>query len=159
MTNGMTSVAPFEVGLVAADIDALLPFYRDVLGFALLSDIVAPAATSRAAGLAPDGYRVVRLESGYGDRIKLAQPSTRCERVQPTKYTMQRQGTAYLTFIVDALLALHQRLRDAGTPIRSDGIVVLRPGVSMLLATDPEHNWIEFVHYDDLASYRPERNR
>jgi catechol 2,3-dioxygenase-like lactoylglutathione lyase family enzyme len=155
----MTSVAPFEVGLVAADVDALLPFYRDVLGFSLLSDIVAPATTSRAAGLAPEGYRVVRLESGRGDRIKLAQPLSRCEPVQPTKYTMLRQGTAYLTFIVDALPALQQRLRDAATPIHSDGIVVLRPGVSMLLASDPEHNWIEFLHYDDLASYRPAERR
>lgn len=151
----MTSVAPFEVGLVAANLDALLPFYRDVLGFALLTDIVAPAATSRAAGLAPDGYRVVRLESSRGDRIKLAQPLAGCERVQPTAHAMQRQGTAYLTFIVDDLTSLRQRLREAGTPIRSDGIVVLRPGLTMLLATDPEHNWIEFVHYEDLASYRP----
>ena len=96
MTNGMTSVAPFEVGLVAADIDALLPFYRDVLGFALLSDIVAPAATSRAAGLAPDGYRVVRLESGYGDRIKLAQPSTRpsaCPGFRPTSRRFRRRSS------------------------------------------------------------------
>lgn len=155
----MKSAAPFEVGLVVADLDALLPFYTRALGLALLTDITVAAATSRAAGLAPDGYRVVRLETDRGDRIKLAQPLAPCERARIAEFPMQRQGTAYLTFIVDDLPSLHERLRDAGAPVRSDGVVVLRPGVSMLLVNDPEHNWIELVHYDDIASYRPAVSR
>ncbi|GIK88250.1 MAG: hypothetical protein BroJett026_37310 [Betaproteobacteria bacterium] len=151
----MKAVAPLEVGLVVRDVDALLPFYTRVLGLALVTDIVAPAAVGRAAGLAPDGYRVVRLESNRGDRIKLAQPLRPCDPVPAAAFALQRQGGAYLTFIVDELPALHAALRDAGATVHSEGIVTLRPGVSMLLATDPEHNWIEFVHYDDLASYRP----
>ena len=111
------------------------------------------------SGLAPDGYRVVRLESSGGDRIKLAQTAASRESVAAPAYPMQRRGSAYLTFIVDDLPALHRRLRDAGVNVASEGVVVLRPGVSMLLATDPERNWIEFVHYDDLASYRPAQAR
>ena len=150
----MKSVAPFEIGLVVRDLDAMLPFYTGVLGLSVLSSIEVPAATSRSAGLAPDGYRVVRLQTSRGDRIKLATPTMPPAPVATSDYAMQRQGCAYLTFIVDDLGPLHGRLKDAGAPIRSDDIVVLRPGVSMLLATDPEGNWIEFVHYDDLASYR-----
>ena len=55
----MAEVAPLEVGPVVRDLDVALPFYTGVLGLALLSDIVVPAATSRAAGLAPDRYRGV----------------------------------------------------------------------------------------------------
>lgn len=150
----MITVAPMEVGFAVADVDRVLAFYRDVLGMKLLTDITMPAATSRAAGLAPDGYRVVRLESSGGDRLKLAQTAASRESVRATDYPMQRRGSAYVTFIVDDLPALHARLRQAGTRIASDGIVDLRPGVTMLLATDPEHNWLEFVHYDDLAAYR-----
>jgi len=40
-------------------------------------------------------------------------------------------------------------------PARSDGVVLLRPGVRLLLANDPEGNWLEFLQYDDLAAYRP----
>jgi lactoylglutathione lyase len=155
----MNDVAPFEVGFVVSDIDAMLRFYRDVLGFALLTDITMPAATSRAAGLAPDGYRVVRLASHRGDRLKLARPSSPGGPTPATATMMQPRGGAYVTFIVDDLPALHERLRQAGTRIASDGIVDLRPGVTMMLATDPEHNWLEFVHYDDLTAYLSLRAR
>jgi len=151
----MKTVAPLEVGLVALDIDTLLPFYTEVLGLALLTDITVSRETSRAAGLAPEGYRVVRLESTGGDRIKLAQSLAAMAPSAPAPYPMARQGGAYVTFIVDDLPSLHERLRECGAAIRSEGVVVLRPGVSMVLATDPEHNWLEFVCYDDIASYRP----
>jgi catechol 2,3-dioxygenase-like lactoylglutathione lyase family enzyme len=150
----MNDVAPFEVGFVVSDVEAMLRFYRDVLGFALLTDITMPATASRAAGLAPDGYRVVRLESRRGDRLKLARPSSPGAPTPATDYMMQPRGGAYVTFIVDDLPALHEKLRQAGTRIASDGIIDLRPGVTMMLATDPEHNWLEFVQYDDLAAYR-----
>lgn len=155
----MNDVAPLEVGFVVSDIDAMLRFYRDVLGFAMLTDITMPATTSRAAGLAPDGYRVVRLASHRGDRLKLARPSSPGEPAPATDYMMQPRGGAYVTFIVDDLPALHERLRQADTRIASDGIVDLRPGVTMMLATDPEHNWLEFVHYEDLAAYQTLRAR
>ena len=151
----MRSVAPFEFGLVVADIDALLPFYIDVLGFALLSDIVVPAATSRATGLAPAGYRVVRLQTNRGDRLKLARADGLLDDPGIAAYPMQRRGNAYLTLIVADVQSTYDALRRAGASVRSEGIVTLRPGVRLVLATDPEGNWLEFLQYDDLASYRP----
>jgi len=64
----MAAVAPFEIGPVVRDLDVALPFYTGVLGLALLSDIVVPAATSRAAGLALDRYRVVHYSDRASDR-------------------------------------------------------------------------------------------
>ena len=69
----MKTAAPFEIGLVVADVDRVLPFYRDVLGFAVIGDLEVPADRSRRSGLAAGGYRIVRLESSGGDRLKLAQ--------------------------------------------------------------------------------------
>jgi catechol 2,3-dioxygenase-like lactoylglutathione lyase family enzyme len=152
---GVNVVAPFEVGLVVRDIDAVLPFYTGVLGLTVLSDVRASDVVSRAAGLASDGYRVVRLETPRGDRLKLAQAASPADPVAPDDYPLRHPGTAYVTFIVDDLEALHGRLRAAGASIRSAGIVELRAGVTMVLANDPAHHWLEFVHYDDLASYRP----
>jgi catechol 2,3-dioxygenase-like lactoylglutathione lyase family enzyme len=151
----MKTVAPSEIGVVAADIDALLAFYVGVLGMRVVGDIKVPAATSRRTGLAPDGYRVVRLETDGGDRIKLARPIAGPQPGPRGDYAMQRRGATYLTLIVDDVRSLHARLIAAGVALRSEGVVELRPGVWLVLATDPEGNFIEFLQYDDLASYRP----
>lgn len=151
----MKTVAPFELGLVVADIDRLLPFYRDVLGLDVIGDIEMPAERSRLSGLAPDGYRVVRLESSSGDRLKLARPARGGAPAAAADYAMHRVGASYVTFIVDDLAALHERLRQAGANIRSKGIVELRAGLRLLLVADPEGNFLEFLQYDDIAAYRP----
>ena len=95
----MKTVAPFEIGLVVADIDHLLPFYRDVLGLDVIGDIEMSAERSSTSRLAPDGYRVVRLESRWGGRLKLARPA-RGHDVPPASadYAMHRVGAAYVTF-------------------------------------------------------------
>lgn len=151
----MKTVAPFEIGLVVADIDGLLPFYRDLLGLAVIGDIEMAAERSRASGLAPVGYRVVRLESRSGDRLKLARPA-RSDAVSATTadYAMHRVGAAYVTWIVDDLAALHAKLLKAAANIRSQGIVQLRAGLRLLLVADPEGNFLEFLQYDDIKSYR-----
>ena len=151
----MKSVSPFEVGFAVSDIDALLPFYTEVLGFTVFSDLLVPPEKSAPTGLSPTGYRVVRLETNLGNRYKLAQPAAPPELSGPVEFALQKQGGAYVTFIVDGLKALQQRLKEHGARIMSDGIVQVRPGVGLLLAQDPEGNYLEFVQYDDLNSYRP----
>lgn len=150
----MKTVAPFEVGLTVRDVDALLPFYTDVLGFAVHSDLVVAPDAGRRSGLSPSGYRVVRLETDLGHRFKLAQPAASPEPVAAAGFAMQRQGGAYVTFIVADLPALHARLVAHGARILSEGVLDVRPGVGLLLAQDPEGNHLEFVAYEDLAAYR-----
>lgn len=151
----MKITAPFEIGLVVADVDHVLPFYRDLLGFAVIGDLEVPGERSRRSGLAADGYRIVRLESSGGDRLKLAQPCGRGAARAPTDWAMSRPGGCYVTFIVADLAELHLRLVQAGVPIRSDGIVELRAGLRLVLAVDPEGNFLEFLQYDDVLAYRP----
>lgn len=155
----MKSVVPFEVGVVVADIDRLLPFYRDVLGFAVVGDAETPPERSRPCGLSPDGYRVVRLETSTGDRLKLARPRGGALVAPPAaeSFAMHAVGGFYVTFIVEDLAGLHTRLQHAGATIRSQGIVQLRAGLRLLLVADPEGNFLEFLQYDDIASYRPSK--
>lgn len=150
----MKTVAPFEVAFTVRDLDALLPFYTEVLGFAVHSDLAVAPGKGRQSGLSPSGYRVVRLETDLGHRFKIAQPVAPPEPVAPADFAMQRQGGAYVTFIVAGLPALHERLRARGTRILSDGVMAVRPGVGLLLAQDPEGNHLEFVEYADLDAYR-----
>ncbi len=151
----MKTTAPFEIGLVVADVDRLLPFYRDLLGFTVIGDLEVPAERSRRSGLAADGYRIVRLESSGGDRLKLAQPGGCAADRAPAEWAMNRPGGCYVTFIVEDLVGLHRRLVQAGVPIGSDGIVELRAGLRLVLAVDPEGNFLEFLQYDDVLAYRP----
>ncbi|TRZ66102.1 MAG: VOC family protein [Rhodocyclaceae bacterium] len=151
----LKSVAPFEIGITVSDIDAILPFYRDLLGFTVLSDILVPAEKSQLTGLSPDGYRVVRLESDGGDRIKFAQPGKAPVTAPAKAYALERQGSHYATYIVAELDALHARLLQAGIKLDSQGMVEVRAGLRMMVIRDPEGNYIEFVEYADLDAYRP----
>ncbi len=151
----MRTVAPYEVGITVADLDRVLDFYVRVLRLRVLSDVRVPAEIGRRTGLAPGAYRVVRLESPSGDRFKLAQPAAPPAEAPPAAVAMQRRGGPYVTFIVDDLDQVQARLAAAGVPVRSQGAVEVRPGLRLLLVTDPEGNFVEIVQYDDVTSYRP----
>jgi catechol 2,3-dioxygenase-like lactoylglutathione lyase family enzyme len=151
----MRNVASFEVGFVVRDLEALMPFYTDVLGMTLVSDLYVPAQRSKPTGLSPDGYRVVRLETDRGDRFKLAQPANLPQATARSTHAFAREREAYVTFLVDDIDDVHRRLERSEARVLSDGVVEVRPGVRLLLASDPAGNFLEFVQYEDLGSYRP----
>ena len=66
-------------------------------------------------------------------------------------------GGCYVTFIVEDLVALYARPVQAGTPVRSDGVVELRAGLRLLLVADPEGNFFELLQYDDIDAHRPRK--
>lgn len=83
----MKCVAAYEVGVVAADVDALVRFYVDTLGLRVDSDVSVPAEAGAATGLSPSGYRVVRLATSTGQRFKIARarPRRRARRHMLTR--------------------------------------------------------------------------
>lgn len=153
----MQVTAPFEPAICVADFDKCLGFYRDVLGMRVFSiDRIAPAQAS-AAGLTPDGYRIARIETAGGDRLKLVCPE-RAPIAQPSReFVMQRAGFGYLTFIVPDLREVLERVTRAGADVVTGAQpVAFRPGVvEIFIVRDPEGNLLEFVERNDLATYRP----
>lgn len=67
-------VSPLEPGIVCVDIDRMLDFYTQVLGLKFVSDAQASAEMSTKFGTGPHGFRIIRLQTPYGERVKLIQP-------------------------------------------------------------------------------------
>lgn len=148
---------PLEPGIVCANIDAMLGFYTGVLGLTLVGDAETKPELSARFGATPHGYRIVRLQTPYGERIKLVQPKRDAPRPQSVpQWVFERHGLAYLTFVIADMQDVVTRLKAHGVKLLSDGPVEVRPGVFALYCLDPEDNYVEFVEYPDPAAYRPD---
>jgi len=155
--TAMHMTVPMEVGICCRDLDALLAFYTDVVGLKLVNRVSVPADKARATGLTAHGYDVARLQTPYGERIKLLQPSVAPETAVRGAAILDRQGATYLTFIVRDLAGLVRNLQARGVVFDSTPAPMeVRPGTWLAFFRDPEGNVLELVEYDDPADYRPD---
>ncbi len=155
--NAMHMTVPMEVGICCRDLDAVLAFYTDVVGLKLVNRVSVPADKARATGLTAHGYDVARLQTPYGERIKLLQPSVAPETAVRGAAILDRQGATYLTFIVRDLAGLVRNLQARGVVFDSTPAPMeVRPGTWLAFFRDPEGNVLELVEYDDPACYRPD---
>ncbi len=149
--------APLEVGIACRDLPRLRRFYEELLGFAFVSEFVVSADKSAASALSADGYTVVRLQTSFGERVKLLAPNAPVAANAPTAYILDQPNATYLTFIVADISAAIARLLEAGTEFMTGNErVEVRPGVYLAFCRDPEGNVLELVQYEDVASYRPD---
>lgn len=149
--------APLEVGIVCTDLDRMLKFYTEVVGLKKVADAETAPEMSRLAKSAPNGYRIVRMQTPYGERIKLIQPKVDSPKRAPVpKWAFLRAGVAFNTFLVPDMDAVVKQLRANNVKLVSENAIQVRPGVFALLALDPEGNYVEFVRYPDIAAYRPD---
>jgi len=152
--------APLELGISTQDIDGMIRFYTEVVGLRLVADNQVPSEMSQRTGATPDGYRIVRLQTPYGERIKLVQSGKAPKRIDPGPYVYDRQGLAYLTFVVAGVDEIIARLKEHGVKLLSGGEKIeVRPGVFGIYSLDPEGNVLEFVEYPDVPSYRPDLHK
>jgi catechol 2,3-dioxygenase-like lactoylglutathione lyase family enzyme len=156
----MKMVAPLEVGICCADLDTLAAFYVGVLGFTQVDVIEVPAERAAPTMLSDGEYRVTRLQSPYGERIKLLQPAMPPRvRAAPSRILDER-NRAYLTFIVDDLRSMLKSLLASEVDVMTGREVIeVRPGTFLVFARDPEGNTLEFVEYADVLGYRPDLAR
>lgn len=154
----MRMVVPMEIGLAVRDLTRMRAFYEEGLGFAFVSEIAVPADKATAARLCHGGYTVTRLQTPFGERIKLlARKLGSVRSAESPQYILDQPGTSYLTFIVDAIPpVLHRAIAAGGAPMTGETPVEVRPGVHLAFLRDPEGHVLELVSYDDLASYRPD---
>ncbi len=154
----MRVAAPFEPGISVVDLDRTVAFYRDVLGLSVYNILDVPPEKSAPPGLAANGYRIARLETSDGQRLKFAQPTNPPASASTRDHVLDRQGGPWITFIVEDLAALVARLKAAGVPLLSAETFEVRSGVNIIFGRDPEGNFLEFVEYDDITSYRPKND-
>lgn len=148
----MQMLVPLEVGISVHDLDSLSDFYIKTRGFSFVNVATVSPDLALAAGLSASGYRVTRLQTPYGERLKLLQPLQPPSPPPPDPFILDRRGTAYLTFIIDDLDAMIARLTAAGLPpLTGADKVEVRSGVWLAFARDPEGNFLEFVQYADIA--------
>lgn len=154
----MKMVAALEVGICCTVLEPLVRFYGELLGCELVDVIAVPAARAEKASLSNGPYRVARVQTPFGERLKFLQPIRAPQQHERDHWILDRQNATYLTFIVDDLDAMIKRLRSLGAKIDTGTAPVeVRTGVRLCFARDPEGNIIEFVQYDDIASYRNRR--
>ena len=153
----MKCVAPFEPAICVADLDRMKTFYCDQLGMSVFNVIEVPPDKSAPPGLAANGYTIMRLETNDGQRFKLVHPNDAPAPSVDRDHVLDRQGFAFVTFLIDELAGLIQRLEAAGIALMGDGKTFeVRDGVDIAFIKDPEGNCIELVEYADITTYRPE---
>ena len=154
----MKMLAPLEIGIAVRDVPGMTRFYADVIGCVHVSEVQVPPDKSRSNGLSPDGCTVVRLQTPYGERIKLLSASSTAAPSRD-RWLLARAGLAYLTLIIEGIDDWCARLKAKGVKLASDTPIENRPGLRVLFFQDPEGNVLELVEYADLAAYRPDLKR
>lgn len=149
--------APLEVGIACSDLARLRRFYEGVLGFSFVSEFVVPAEKAVESALSSGGYTVVRLQTSFGERLKLLAPNKPLKAAAPTPYVLDKANAVYLTFIVVDIDAAISRLLEEGIEFMTGKQrVEVRPGVYLAFCRDPEGNVLELVQYENIANYRSE---
>jgi len=147
--------APMEVAFSVNDMDKMLKFYTEILGLKKFADNeVSPDMTARV-GQTPYGLRVVRLLTPNGEMVRLIRVGKPPAPGEVPQYIFERHGLIYVSFIIKDLDGILKRLKENGVKLVSgDQKIEVRPGVFVVYALDPEGNYVEFLEYPDIASYR-----
>lgn len=152
----MKMTAPMEVGLTVSDLPRMRAFYETALGLRFVSEVHVPADKAAEAAMSPVGYTAVRLQTPWGERVKLLAPDLPPRpRDDDEGMILAHQGATYLTFIVDDIAATVGRVRAAGGRLLNrEPVTEVRPGVLLSFLRDPEGHILEIVSYADVAAYR-----
>ena len=141
-------------GITTGNLDLLLPFYRDLLGFQQVSDFGWEAGSEMSAfagqiiGIADSTVRSILLRAGnaFLEISEYKSPvSTRSD-----DRALSQRGFAHLCFDSDDVIADHARLIAAGVAFNAPPLDV---GPMLLcFCRDPDGNFVELQQITDPAS-------
>ena len=134
-----------DVGIVGSNFDESLHFYRDLLGFHVVLDFEIPEDTAVSAGLAPRGFRQVRLKAGE-TLIKLMEIESPPARKKPEFAA----GVRWLTFFVDDAHKTYRELSAKGVRFLSEPVRA-PDAPAVVCAVDPDGLLAEFVQLPSNA--------
>ena len=134
-----------DIGLVCSDFEASLHFYKDILGLEIAAEVLVPDEGAIKFGLAPRGFRHVRMRAG-DTLIKLME----IESPPPPRTDEFAAGVRWLTLIVSDIYATYNDLKATGArfltePAPIDTAVGEPPVAGVVCAVDPDGLLIEFV--------------
>ena len=127
-----------DVGIVVRNGDAMLAFYRDVLG--LEHFLTAPMPLG-----IPGTMHRVRCGTTV---LKLVELSNVPAAANPPGGMLGGTGFRYITFFVADLDALLARCRNADIAVAIERTTA-RPGVDIAMVVDPDGNWVELGQLTD----------
>ena len=131
MTVALTKDS-IDLGIVVRDADAMVAFYRDVLGFEDTGTMDMP-----------DGSTMYRLLCGTS-LIKLVRPKQAPPATAPPGGIAGATGYRYWTISVANLDEITARCAESGRRV----VVAprdIRAGVRISIVEDPDGNWVEFL--------------
>ena len=121
-----------DIGIVTTRGDAMLAFYRDVLGLQYLREMPMP------------GGQGVMHQLMCGDSMVKLVVLDSTPEVAPKGGIPGATGYRYWTITIDNLADVMAQVEAAGHKV----IVrarELRPGVTIGMVADPDGNWVEFL--------------
>ena len=147
MQNAMDATF-HHVALAVKDMNRMVTFYRDLLGFSIDWEKPAYGGKEFEKVVALNGAKAhVVMLGGYGTHLELfhyLEPPG-LDRGAPR---MCDFGYTHFALTVKGLAGIYSRLAEAGTAFNCPP-QNLRPGVWAAYMRDPEGNTIELVQYDD----------
>lgn len=121
-----------DLGIVTADPDRMIPFYRDVLGLPLQGELPMPK-----------GGRMFRFLCGTSVVKLVLNGKAPAARSHPGGIGGST-GLRYFTVTVENLEELVAKVREAGHKVVIEP-VEFRPGIVIAMVEDPDGNWVEFL--------------
>jgi predicted enzyme related to lactoylglutathione lyase len=121
-----------DIGIVVRDIDACLPFYRDVVGLKFIADFKIPG-----------GSHMWMLACGPC-MVKLVTHEPTPDATNPLGGSHGGTGLRYWTMGVNDIGAAVAKCEAANAPIHVP-ITEIMPGTRIAMIEDPEGNVVEFL--------------
>ena len=128
-----------DIAITCSNFAASLDFYHNKLGLEIVLDLEIPDDLARDIGLAPTGFRQVRLKAG-NTLIKLMD----IESPPPTPTDKFPAGVRWLTFFVEDIQQTVRDLKQNGVEFLSEPISA-PDAVGVACAPDPDGVLVELV--------------
>jgi catechol 2,3-dioxygenase-like lactoylglutathione lyase family enzyme len=139
-----------HVGFAIKDLDKVVRFYQDVLGFIILDLGIREGVEAAAPmGMSYVKYRIFRAIPPKGDFfIQLLQFENATEE-QPHNKPHTSLGFDHVGIEVDDIDAIYHRLKIHNVTPESPPITHKISGVKLLYVRDPEGNVLEFLQFPE----------
>ncbi len=142
-----------HVGLVVADLECSLGFYRDQLGLGLLAEgVESDARYAKMLGVPRVRFAWAELDLGGRHVLELLhfdEPSAGAQSAGPARLDASLPGVAHLGIRVDDIDAVHDALVGGGATVLSLPIELAEDnhwlGVRVFYAFDPDGHLIEII--------------